>query len=123
MTIRNNLAGAYGPKLQKYLLEASGQTDDNNRKRASSEALPEAQKKVKLEFDGRGTPQPSILSIPPLPEGIVPLSTIYNLANDNSLASFDVMQLPQHLVQQIVLATIYACDAERLKSAVEVGTM
>lgn len=44
---------------------------------------------------------------------------MFNLANDNALAAFDVHQLPAHLVNQIVLASLASVDLEKLAAAVQ----
>lgn len=95
--------------------------EDPSKKRQASEPVESAGKRIRTEIDGSGTPQPSVLSIPPLPEGPVSVATIFNLANDNSLANFDVNQLPQHLAVQILLASLSAIDKEQLDSSLEVS--
>lgn len=62
-----------------------------------------------------------MLSIPPLPEGQVNLATVFSLANDNALATFDVKQLPQALVVSIILATLTAIADDQLHASIIVS--
>ncbi|ORY81893.1 hypothetical protein BCR37DRAFT_379792 [Protomyces lactucae-debilis] len=119
--LKHNAAGPLGNRIQQNLLGTARRDEELNKKRAAVEATDPTAKRLKLgdAVDGRGTPTPNVLSIPPLPEGPVSLATVFNLANDNALAAFDVHQLPSHLVNQIVLASLAAVDLEKLAAAVQ----
>lgn len=118
---RNNSAGPLGNRIQQHLVgRARRVEDDSTKKRQAPDVTDASNKRLRTEMDGGGTPTPSVLSVPPLPEGPVPLSTIFNLANDNALSAFDVTQLPQELVVQIILATIGAIQPDHLQSSIEV---
>lgn len=113
-----------GNKIQQYLVGRARKSEEENpKKRQATEAVESAGKRLRTEIDGSGTPQPSVLSIPPLPEGPVTLATVFNLANDNSLAAFDVNQLPQELITQIILATLVAVNQEQLDSSIQVNRL
>lgn len=107
--------------MQQYL---AGQIfridDDNTRKRHASDTVDQRTKRLKFDIDGRGTPVPSVLTVPPLPEGQISLATVFDLSNDNALASFDVTKLPVEMVHQIILATLMAASSEQLASSLDV---
>lgn len=118
---RVNAAGASGPRVQQYLLkQAQKSQEDGARKRPASDKIQHPGKRLRTEVDGIGTPQPSILSIPPFPDGGMTLATIFNLSHDNALASFDVKQLPQELVVQIIVATLSVVSDEQLRASLQV---
>lgn len=122
--LRHNLAGSMGPRLQQFLVSRSRQAEgENPKKRALPDAAEVAQKRIKAEAvdDERDTPVPSVLSIPPLPEGEVALKDVFNLSNDNSLASFDVTTLPLDLALRIVQAALTLVDQDKLNASIDIA--
>ena len=121
--LRHNLAGSMGSRIQQFLVSRSRRAEEENpRKRAPPETAEVAQKRLKAEVDeDRETPVPSVLSIPPLPEGEVALKDVFNLSNDNSLASFDVTTLPLDLAVKIVQAALTLVDQDKLDASVDIA--
>lgn len=101
--------------------QAQNSQEENFKKRQAPDSVESNGKRLRTDIDGEGTPQPSILSIPPLPDGEVTLATVFNLANDNALAAFDVKQLPLTLVVQIITATLAAINTDHLCASINVG--
>lgn len=107
---------------QSLLGNRAVRPEDENKKRQAADSLDPTSKRLRMSMDGDGTPTPSVMSVPPLPEGPVPLSTIFNLANDNALSTFDIQQLPHDLVNRIVLASLIAVQSEKMSSSIAVSS-
>lgn len=126
-------AGRISQHLQRMHQLKKDFFEELKRKRAGpvSDDREEAFKKAKTEQPI--APKPTVTPVPtPPPQAATPAPTqqvitapmslrdIYTLSTDPAMTSFDGTQLPMDLVVQIIVATMYSVNQEKLSTAVAV---
>ncbi|KAI9809008.1 MAG: hypothetical protein M1825_002297 [Sarcosagium campestre] len=121
--VKQNPNGPLAPKIQQHVERLVRMRyevfHEGSRKRPApyepTDGL-DAAKRARIGATVSFAPRPQI-SIPPLPPGPTSLAQLYTLTSDQALTSFDVQQLPQELVRQIVVALTSRIDAASLAEA------
>ncbi|KAI9846489.1 MAG: hypothetical protein M1837_003909 [Sclerophora amabilis] len=119
-----NPEGPLAARIQQYverIVRSRAEIfDDINRKRpAPSEPTDglDAAKRARLGADVSGQPESRIVA-PPLPPGPVSFAQLFTLTSDEALNTFDVQQLPIHMVVQITLPVMYRLEQGLLDATI-----